>query len=107
MGIPVMIALRDFMKSSNFTFWSLIYDLKPPSLNYDGNYTPSNRRDWWVTLVAVVYSHVVSLRAARTRKGNLSNKEFMNPSERARPMTHGEMCHMGIVTHVRQKRGTE
>ena len=75
--------------------------------DYDGNYTPSNRRDWWVTLVAVVYSHVVSLRAARTRKGNLSNKEFMNPSERARPMTHGEMCHMGIVTHMRQKRGTE
>ena len=30
----------------------------PPLLSpdYDGNYTPSNRRDWWVTLVAVVYN---------------------------------------------------
>ena len=29
----------------------------PPLLSpdYDGNYTPRNRRDWWVTLVAVVY----------------------------------------------------
>ena len=29
----------------------------PPLLSpdYDGNYTPSNRRDWWVTPVAVVY----------------------------------------------------
>ena len=74
------------------------FDASPLLLtpDYDGNYIPSNRRDWWVTLVAVVYSHVVSLRAARTRKGNLSNGEFMNPSERVRP-----------VTHVRQKRGTE
>ena len=33
--------------------------IPPPPLlspDYDGNYTPSNRRDWWVTLVAVVYN---------------------------------------------------
>jgi len=34
------------------------FDTSPPLLipDYDGNYTPSNRRDWWVTLVAVVYN---------------------------------------------------
>ena len=35
------------------------FDTSPPPLlspDYDGNYTPSNRRDWWVTLVAAVYN---------------------------------------------------
>ena len=40
-----------------------LFDTSPPLLTpeYDGNYIPSNRCDWWVTLVAVVYNDMYNV----------------------------------------------
>ena len=42
------------------------FDTSPPPLlspDYDGNYTPSNRRDWWVTLDLLLFIQSESSRS--------------------------------------------